>query len=127
MPQLSTRFRPVRLLAALSLTVGLVLLPGAMIAKSPNAAVVVKSGTCTLYDGTGTLVDGQNYHAVINRRVTKVTCRAKALANPTGTAVRFNFANKGVPCNTPSGPTNRWRETVSANGNARITCLIKNA
>jgi hypothetical protein len=106
----------------LALTLALALLPGASIAKSPNAAVVIKSGACTLFDGTGALVAGQRFHAVVNHSRTKATCRAKGLANPTGKAVRFNFANTGVPCQTPSGLTTRWRETVSASGNARITC-----
>jgi hypothetical protein len=109
-------------LAALALSLGLVLLPGATIAKSPNAAVVIKNGTCTLFDGTGALVAGQRFHAVVNRSRTKATCRAKGLANPTDEAMRFNFANTGVSCQTPSGLTTRWRETLSASGNARITC-----
>lgn len=121
-PIVVTRVRAVALLTTLALALGLTVVSGTAIAKSANAAVVIKSGDCTLYDGTGTLVDGQKFHQVINKKGTVVRCSAKGLTNTTGEAVHFNFANTGAECVTSLGNTTRWHETVSASGNARITC-----
>jgi hypothetical protein len=118
--------KPHALLATLALVLGLIVVPGVAAAKSPNGAVVIKGGACTLFDGTGALVAGEKFHAVTNRNGSKATCRAKGLANPTGKAVKFNFANTGAQCATPGGLTSRWHETVSASGRAKIVCHFRN-
>jgi hypothetical protein len=70
-------------------------------------------------------VPGDRSHVVINKRGTHFVCIAKDVANDTGKAIRYNFANTGVPCVTNLGPTERWREVISAKGRARIVCHLK--
>src|SRR5262245_33727579 len=115
-------FRPVVLLTAMVLAVGLALAPGTVAAKGANGAVVIKSGACTLFDGTGTLVAGTKFHAVVHKTRSMARCSAKGLTNTTGKAVRFNFANTGTQCQTPAGLTERWHETLSRKGRATIVC-----
>jgi hypothetical protein len=75
-------------------------------------------GTCTLLDGAGLVVLGTR-HVVRtpNGRFNDV-CSAKGVNNPTGAAVQWDYSNTGLLCD---GSTD-WRETVSASGNATITC-----
>jgi hypothetical protein len=109
----------------LVLALGLLAAPAASIAKSPNAAVVVKNGACSLLDATGASVPGDRSHVVVNKKGTHFVCRAKGLANDTGKAIRYNFANTGLTCQTSLGPTERWQEVISAGGRARLVCHLK--
>jgi hypothetical protein len=126
-PRIAARLRPVLVLAGLALALGVVASPGAAIAKSANAAVVIKGGSCSLLDASGVVVAGQKFHAVTNRNGSKATCRAKGFTNTTGKAIRFNFANTGVQCQTPGGLTNRWHQVITPSGRARVVCHFRNA
>jgi hypothetical protein len=119
---MTLRHRSPALFAIVALALGLLMVPGASIAKSPNAAVVIRSNTCTLLDASGQVISGTKLHAVTNRKRGKATCRASGVANDTGKAVRLNFANTGVTCVLGSLSTQRWKETISASGRAKLTC-----
>jgi hypothetical protein len=90
-------------------------------------AVIVNGGACALFDGDGNLVvvpDG--FFLVVTPSGNRVNqCRAFGLDNPTGQAVHFDFASTGVLCSAGGVLTEDWRETVSASGNAVITCMVK--
>lgn len=116
---------------ALVVILGAVALVAAVsVSASPaRSAVVVHDGFCQLFDGDGALVgvpDG--FFAVTNNAGRMAKCVAKGVANSTGKAVHYdtNSFGGGVLCNANGVLTDDWHETVSANGNAVITCRAKN-
>jgi hypothetical protein len=105
----------VALLAGLSMPVG-----------ARAGAVVAKDDMCGLFDGDGGIVMGASSIQVTNAGgVAIVKCSVKNVANSTGRAVHYNFATTNMPCGTVNGSTEDWHETVSANGNATLTCRFK--
>ncbi len=97
-------------------------------AKASMSAVVVNGGQCALYDGDGGLVtvpDGK-FSVTTPSGNRMLQCRATGLNNSTGRAVHYDSASTGgVLCNAGGTPTDDWHETVSASGNAVITCNVK--
>jgi hypothetical protein len=90
-------------------------------------AVVINDDGCTLFDGDGNFVLASSDHQVITNNSNGnclVKCSVKKVANSTGRAVQFDFLSNSIPCNTPCGPTTHWHETVSATGNATLTCHL---
>ena len=90
-------------------------------------ALVIKDFTCTLFNGDGAIVFGSSSQAVITsskngNRVVK--CSVKGVANSSGKAVHFNKANTGFNCNAAGAVSTDWHETVSASGNATLTCPV---
>jgi len=92
-----------------------------------DGAVIVRDFDCTLLDGDGNFVVANGIIEVHNDDgVTMLKCKAKGLANSTGAAVVWSIDNTGLPCNTTAyGSTDVWSETVSASGNATLTCIIE--
>jgi hypothetical protein len=94
-------------------------------AKADNGAVIINDAGCGLLDGNGGFALADSDHAVITSNGNGVlVCKASGLANDTGTAVRYNFASTGFLCGTPAGATQDWSETVSASGNATLSCHV---
>ncbi|MDH3732957.1 MAG: hypothetical protein OEU54_05460 [Gemmatimonadota bacterium] len=92
---------------------------------SPGAIVIRDMG-CGLLDGDGAPVFVSSDHAVITPNgKTKLTCQARGLSNSTGRAVHHDFASTGMLCGTDLGFTTQWHETVSASGNATLTCFVR--
>lgn len=91
-------------------------------ADSPNAAQINKDFTCGLFDGNGNFVVTDQSHSVVtNSGNTTLKCSVKDVTpSSTGHAVKF----EGFVCNTFLGSTTDSRETVSASGNATLTCEI---
>jgi hypothetical protein len=97
-------------------------------AVAGNAVQIQQSG-CGLLDGSGNYVYTNQSRTVVTPSeagVTILKCFADNIRNNTGSAVRFNNANTGVLCVTQSGSTNDWSETVSASGQAILTCKVHN-
>jgi hypothetical protein len=111
----------------LGLGMGVLVAFAAVPALSDNSAVVVKDTACNLYDGNGNLTLADGSVEVSNHGgVTVFVCKAKGLANDTGTAVQFDNASTGLPCLTDGGATDDWHDTVSASGNSTLVCRINN-
>jgi hypothetical protein len=95
-----------------------------------DAAVVVKDGGCTVFDGDGNLVFlPESSHSVVtggNSGNAKVTCKGEV--DPSSTekgAVHFDFDSTGVLCNTPLGATDKWHQVVTPSGQTTLTCLVR--
>lgn len=90
-------------------------------AKSTNdGAVVINDFGCGMIDGDGHFTFTDMSHAVLTPSGnSSLTCRAQ-VANSTGKAV--NYTN--LLCGTPAGVTSDGRETVSASGQATLTCSV---
>jgi hypothetical protein len=89
--------------------------------KSANdGAIVINDFGCGLIDGDGNFAFTDISHAVVTPSGNGgLTCRAQ-VPNSTGKAVIYN----NIPCGTPAGFTTNGRETVSASGQATLTCNV---
>ena len=104
-----------------------------------DRAIVIKLAEeeCALFDGDGNLVFNDGGIIVITNSQTgrkKIQCTVKGVANSSGKAVHFDTDNNpflpGLECGLvdDSGNlflTTDWKETVSASGNAVLTCKFK--
>jgi hypothetical protein len=103
---------------------------GIPIAQADPAVVVRSNGGCTLFDGNGAMVSGTSFKGTFtqsNNGNATVQCSGDVTPSSSGHAAHFDFASTGIHCFTDnpfSGAesTQNWEETVSASGNAKITC-----
>jgi hypothetical protein len=91
-------------------------------AKTVEAAVHIDGFGCALFDGDGNLALATGTSAVITSQGIHIKCQVKGLPNSTGKAQHFDFDNTGFTCIGEDEPT--WHETVSASGNATLTCNV---
>ena len=90
-----------------------------------SGALVINDQGCGLLDGNGGGVSADSDHAVVTPSGNGVLkCKVAGVSNSTGKAVQWSFANTGYSCSTPAGSTTDWHETVSADGNATLTCHV---
>ena len=89
--------------------------------KTVAPATVINDFGCTLYDGDGGFAFADASHAVINSNGDFIKCKA-TVVNSQGKAVRYD----DFLCGTLTGVTSDSHETVSASGQATLTCRIKN-
>ncbi len=97
-----------------------------------NAAIVIdlEFGECFVLDGIGDVVAGEGMIVITNNPHGGiiVKCRVKGVENPAGRAVHWSYANTGFQCGVDVGDglqiSTNWHETVSATGNAMVTCRI---
>ena len=98
--------------------------------EAAGALVIHKGGSCSLLDGSGSLVDAGQSRSVKNKKRGLWKCTGKvtpAAGKKAGQhkAVTFSGKKTGTPCITPNGTTMRWHETVSASGHATLTCHFR--
>jgi hypothetical protein len=87
--------------------------------SATEGAVVINDFGCGMMDGDGNFVYTEASHAVITpSNNTTLKCSVTGVANSTGKAVNY----KDFLCGTPLGLTTDSHETVSASGNATLTC-----
>ncbi len=109
----------------------------AALAASPMAfaerAVHIADFGCGVIDGDGNgFVTNDTKSTTTNARngVVIMKCQARGVPNGTGTAVNYDYASTGLLCSVLSSNgafvTQDWHETVSASGNATLTCRYKN-
>jgi hypothetical protein len=96
-------------------------------------AVVIRNTGCALFDGTGHIILADRDISILTpsaRQNSTFICKVKKVSNPTGRAVRYDSENNplfpGLECDTFSGPTTTWSETISKSGNARLSCHFNN-
>ena len=97
-------------------------------AKADNngATHYVGSDSCLLDSAGGCAAN--TYTAVGNNGGVEVDkFSADGVFNDTGQAVHWNYANSGDSCQSPvtGALTDDWSETISASGNAMLTCKFK--
>lgn len=118
------RTKAVMVVASLTAALGCVGVLGASpaFAHSPKAARINKDLTCVLLDGNGNPVLTNRSHSVVTSSGnTTLKCSVKHVTpSSTGHAAHF----KGFGCFTLIGFTTDSRETVSASGNATLTCRM---
>jgi hypothetical protein len=95
-----------------------------------NAAVVIHDDFCDAFDGacatvvltapTGVSVTNSSGNSVYN---CTGTLPAGTTLPPQG-AAHCNYANTGVICDTGSGPTTDWDETVTPSGQYNLKCRV---
>jgi hypothetical protein len=92
-----------------------------------DPAVVIMDFGCGLIDGDGGFVLTYGTIEIQNSSGNAtLKCHATGVANDTGQAVHWDFDNTGLECGTSDGLTTDWHETVSASGNATLTCVVHN-
>ena len=86
-----------------------------------NSATITKDFGCGLLDGNGGFVFTDASHSVVTSNGNgTLKCSAAGVPNSTGSAVQYN----DFGCNTPAGFTTDMHETVSASGQATLTCKV---
>ena len=91
-------------------------------------AVVISDQGCGLFDGDGNIVLASSDHSVITPSGNgncNLKCSVKGVANSSGRAVNLDSTIVPISCGIPGcAPTANWHETISASGNATLTCLV---
>jgi hypothetical protein len=98
--------------------------------KASPGAVVVNDLSCSLFDGNGAAVVSDELHSVItmNKNGSGVSvCKATVTPSSSGHTVHYDNASTGAFCETPVGITDDWQETVSADGQAAVSCHVNGA
>jgi hypothetical protein len=117
------RIIPMALAAALAVSAVTTLLPASNVAA---AAKVVDVKKCTILDGNKNLyATTKKNKAVYNKAGDILKCSAKGIPHQKK-AVHWSKANTGYVCSTGQHVTDDWKITVSAKGNATLTCKFKN-
>jgi hypothetical protein len=112
--------------AACALALAVFLLVPMSVWASP--AVVIMDFGCGLLDGNGGFAFTYGTIEIdTSSGNTTEKCHASGVPNDTGTAVHWDITNTGLECGTESGAlTPDWHETVSADGEATLTCVVHN-
>jgi hypothetical protein len=111
----------VRIMAAVALLFGVFAAATPANADSPNSAAVISDFACGLYDGNGGFAISDSSHSVVTSSdVSVLKCSATVAPSLSGKAVQYN----DFGCNTFLGFTIDSRETVSASGQATLTCKV---
>ncbi|RAH84239.1 hypothetical protein BO86DRAFT_377027 [Aspergillus japonicus CBS 114.51] len=91
-----------------------------------DPAVQITDLGCNLKDGNGNFQFADKAHAIITSSGNRnLICKAQVAAPASGKAVIYSGKNGDGSCNAAGGFTNDWQETVSASGQATLTCHFK--
>lgn len=103
----------------------------ASVAQAAPAVVINPAGGCGLFDGNGAgafTTDTKITATQSSNNNAKFTCKATVTPSASGSAARYDFASTGALCGIPNPfgfqVTDQWHETVSASGEATLTCLV---
>lgn len=103
----------------------------APVANAAPALVINPAGGCTLFDGNGSFAFTNDTKVIAtqsNNNNSKLTCKATVTPSSAGNAARFDFGSTGILCGIPNPlgfqTTNQWHQTVSASGEATLTCHV---
>ena len=93
------------------------------------AAVHIDGFGCGMLDGDGNgfAANGATTSLTNHGGIAKLTCKASGVPNTTGKAVRWNFANTGLPCGIPGDTivTEDWQEVIDELGEATLQCRFR--
>lgn len=119
------KFIAVALLVLATIVGGTALVTSAAGADPGGGAVVINDQGCGLLDGNGGFAVADSDHAVVTPSGNGVLkCKADVTPPSSGQATHFDFGSTGLLCGTPAGVTDDWKETVSASGEATLTCKV---
>ena len=112
------------------------LLAGVSTAYAAPALIQIGVGGCTMSDGNGNTIISSDPKLKVKvstqsaKNTLTLTCEISNVPNDTGRAVIYNFANTGGgvcmitdPLRNVVRPADVWHETVSASGQAILTCM----
>lgn len=93
-------------------------------------ALVIKDGTCALFDADGHLFftnQTQQVDTDSKNNNSKISCHAQQPATVAlpAKAVHFNYENTGLLCSTGFGLTQNWKAVVTPDGNSMLSCHYK--
>lgn len=89
-------------------------------------AIRIDDFGCNLLDGNKNPVSTDRSHAVVTSSGTSMLkCQVENVPNDTGRAVQWDYANTNLLCSTYGGLTEDWKITVSASGQATLTCKVR--
>jgi hypothetical protein len=92
-------------------------------AAHADPAVRIDSAGCVFLDGNGSLVFFEADRTVITSAGNiNTVCKGTVAPAAGGGAVTYDLESTGLVCVTFGCVTEKWHETVSANGNATVTC-----
>lgn len=89
---------------------------------------------CALFDGNNNpnpVLVGELKNVILHsgNNVAMLKCTGNVTPPTTGRAVQYDYASTGVSCLIPNvlgvQISNKWHETVSATGEATLTCLMQ--
>jgi hypothetical protein len=86
-------------------------------AQASNGAGIARDFNCYMGDASGNIVLATDSQATNTKNGTTLVCQTTVL-NPTGQAI----VTSGFPCSSGGVITTDTHETISANGNATMTC-----
>jgi hypothetical protein len=114
-----TRSRRIAMVAATAIVLALLFALGSvsMARASDNGAGVYRGFVCFLGDVSNNFVATTDTHSVDRGNGTNLLCQA-TVPNPTGVTV----VRDGFPCSAGGVITTDTHETISASGNATLTC-----
>jgi hypothetical protein len=114
-----TASRRVAVLAATAIVLALLSALGSvsLAHASGNGAGVYRGFVCYLGDASNNLVTTTDTHSVDRANGTNLLCQA-TVPNPTGETI----VRDGFPCSAGGVITTDTHETISASGNATLTC-----
>ena len=94
--------------------------------KKAESAVHIGLDVCNVLDGDGDIVPlGSGDVVITSSGNGKRSCKASGVDNSTGSAVIWNFANRGLLCLVQGvGPTDDWQNVVSASGQVNLQCRV---
>lgn len=104
----------------------------APVANAAPAVVINPAGGCGLFDGNGNFAftnDTKLTATQSNNNNSKFTCKATVTPSSAGNAARFDSGSTGGTLCAIPNPfgfqfTDQWHETVSASGEATLTCHV---
>jgi hypothetical protein len=110
--------------AAVATAIASVLFVASRLEADP--AKVLDVSRCTILDGNGALYKTtEKNQAVYNKNGDHLKCDAKDVPNDAKKTVHYDKASTGYQCSTGQHMTDDWKLTVSASGNAMLTCKFK--
>ena len=116
-----------KLLAVLGISAAAVVMLAINTPQS-HASTVAKAAPALVINDFGCGVIGGvtfDTHAVVTSSGNGVLkCNADVAPPASGHAENYNYDNTGLTCGTPAGPTQDWKQTTSASGNATLTCKV---
>jgi hypothetical protein len=86
--------------------------------SATDGATVINDSGCLLYDGDGNLTFADSDHSVVTPSGNQILKCSATVSNSTGKAIVL----KDFLCNTSLGLTSNTHETISASGQATLTC-----
>jgi hypothetical protein len=109
-----------------TLAVGAALIVTPLSDARAAGAVILRDQDCFVFDGNGQFALVDTCMFVVRGQGGVFTAVASVTPPDSGKTVHFDFASTGAHCGIPgTGESTKWQETVSPNGHATVTCIVR--